>query len=323
MNILESFPKVRVLVVGDIMLDRYWWGDVNRISPEAPVPIVRMRGSSTAPGGAANVAANIAGLKATPILIGAVGGDREAGELKAAIEIMKIDSSHLITLEHRPTIVKTRIIAHGQQVVRVDQEEFIDLTPGEEATVIFAIESCISNVDAIIVSDYGKGLLSEKTLRTLIEKGNEKSIPVLIDPKGKKYTKYAGATLLTPNRREAAEACSLNEDATDVVQKAGQLLINDMGARNALITQSELGMTFFSSECGPRHIPAAAQQTYDVTGAGDTVIATVGVAHAAGIPLFEASRLANLAAGEVVQEVGTTAITIERLHSVLNEQKSK
>ncbi len=323
MNILEAFPKVRVLIVGDVMLDRYWWGDVSRISPEAPVPIVRMRGSSTAPGGAANVAANVIGLNANPILIGIIGNDREAAELKDSIEEMEIDPNNLIALERRPTTVKTRIVAHGQQIVRVDREELLDLTADEETAVIKVIEECDLQVDAIIVSDYAKGLLTESILRVLIKIGNERSIPVLVDPKGKNYKKYAGATLLTPNRREAAEACSLNEDSEDDILEAGKSLIYETGAQSVLITQGELGMTFFSAGSVPRHIPATAQQTFDVTGAGDTVIATVGVAHGAGMSLFEASGIANTAAGEVVQQVGTTAITLEKLNAVLQVKESQ
>lgn len=318
MSILDRFADVNVLVAGDVMLDRYWWGDVSRISPEAPVPVVRLKGDSTAPGGAANVAANIAGLGSRAVLLGAVGSDAEADELGNALGSIGIDSTHLLKLRGRSTIVKTRIVAHSQQVVRIDREDILILTPEEEATIISAIEAAVPDVDIILISDYGKGFLSDKVLRHIIDSGSRHNKPVLVDPKGKQFGKYAGATLLTPNQREASEACSLHEELPDLVCVAGNLLLSEIGLENVLITQGERGMTLFQRTLDPVHIPAAALETYDVTGAGDTVIATICVAYGAGANMLEAARIANIAAGLVVQQIGTTAITREHLAEALN-----
>lgn len=313
MSIVDRFPGVNILVAGDVMLDRYWWGDVTRISPEAPVPVVKLKGDSTSPGGAANVAANVSGLGSRSVLFGAVGSDAEADELDCALKGVGIDPTHLERLPGRSTIVKTRIVAHSQQVVRIDREEILTMTPEEEARIIAAIEAAIPDIDIILISDYGKGFLTDAVLRILIDSGNTHNKPVLVDPKGKKFRKYAGATLLTPNQREAAESCALHDDMPNLVNIAGNLLISEIGLENVLITQGERGMTLFRPDRDPVHIPATAQETYDVTGAGDTVIATIGVAHGAGADMLEAARIANIAAGMVVQQVGTTAITREHL----------
>ena len=309
MNILEQISGTRVLVVGDIMLDRYWWGDVTRISPEAPVPVVRLRGSTVAPGGAANVAANVAGLGATPLLVGAVGEDAEANELRSSLDSIKVEHSSILPISARSTIVKTRIVAHGQHVVRVDREDAPVLDDSADPLVIAAIEKLVSDVKGIILSDYGKGFLSEAVIKYLIDHGIASGIPVYVDPKGKNYQKYRGATLITPNRHEAAEACRLADDTPDMVNIAGRMLLEDIGVQNALITEGEHGMTLFALGNAPLHIDAHAVETYDVTGAGDTVIATIGTAHAAGATLADAAELANRAAGIVVQQVGTTAIS--------------
>ncbi|HSI87855.1 MAG TPA: D-glycero-beta-D-manno-heptose-7-phosphate kinase [Pyrinomonadaceae bacterium] len=308
MNILEQISGTRVLVVGDIMLDRYWWGDVTRISPEAPVPVVRLRGSTVAPGGAANVAANVAGLGATPILVGAVGKDPEADELRESLGSIGVEHSAIVALADRSTIVKTRIVAHGQHVVRVDREDSPKFDAADDPHVIKALKAQLSSVQGIILSDYGKGFLSDAVINYLIGHGSSYGIPVFVDPKGKDYKKYRGATMITPNRREAAEACRLSEDLPDLVQIAGRMLLEDIGVGNALITEGEHGMTLFAPGQDPFHIDAHAVETYDVTGAGDTVIATIGTAHAAGATLADAAELANRAAGIVVQQVGTTAI---------------
>lgn len=314
---LKSFSKIKVLVAGDVMLDRYWWGDVNRISPEAPVPVVRLKGDSTAPGGAANVAANIVGLGATPVLIGAVGDDAEAAELRASLQANGIDPSNLFEVPGKTTIVKTRIIAHGQQVVRIDREQHFNLTDDQEGEVIRRIDGLLPEISAVLISDYGKGLLTERLISYLIAAARNTGYPVLVDPKGKNYRKYAGATLLTPNQREAAEACGLNEEMVEMIDAAGRMMLEEFGVENALITQGERGMTLFQKDEDPHHIPVAALETYDVTGAGDTVIATICVAHAAGAELLEAAKIANIAAGHVVGQVGTTAITLETLAEAL------
>lgn len=315
MDVLDSFANVKVLVVGDVMLDRYWWGSVKRISPEAPVPVVDLQRSTFAPGGAANVAANIAGLGATPYLIGCIGDDVDGGTLADLLAERSVSPEFLVRISGRPTSVKTRIIAHSQQVVRVDQETAGEFSAEDQSVVWENVSSALRDADAVIVSDYAKGLLSDELLTRLIGMTRSLGKPILVDPKGKSYARYAGANLLTPNRREAAEACNLSEEMPDMVNVAGKRLLDELDLDMVLITQSEEGMTLFQKLNEPVHLPAAAKEIYDVTGAGDTVIACLGVAFGAGFDFLRAATLANRAAGLVVQQVGTTAITRQMLES--------
>ncbi len=302
-----------ILVIGDIMLDRYWWGSVTRISPEAPVPVVRLDKTSVTLGGAANVAANIAGLGMTPEMIGVVGNDGESRELGGIMSAAGLSVSGLVSLSTRPTTVKTRVVAHGQQVTRVDQEVASPLTEQEESAVLDRILTFLPGTKAVVVSDYAKGLLTENILRQIIEKSGSAGIPVLVDPKGKRYSKYSGATILTPNKREAAEACSMDESEAGVVEHAGRVLLDELGLDALLITRGEEGMTLFESSNEPRHMPTRAREIYDVTGAGDTVIAAMAVGLAAGKSFADAAAVANAAAGLAVEQVGTTIVTKEML----------
>lgn len=317
MNIKEKFSKPRILVVGDVMLDRYWWGSVNRISPEAPVPVVRLDRTTMAPGGAANVAANIAGLGARSYLVGCVGRDNEAALLKQQLELLGVSTDHLTSLDHCSTSVKTRVIAHSQQVVRVDQEFEGGMDRGEELQISQSIAPLVESADIVLISDYAKGVLTEHVLATVFSAASKVGIPVLVDPKGKSYSRYLGASMLTPNRREAAEACNLEEDIPDLVNIAGNRLLNELQLDALLITQGEHGMTLFEKENGAFSFSANAREIYDVTGAGDTVLACLGVALASGFSRVDAARLANIAASLVVEQVGTTAITADRLEDGL------
>ena len=299
------------------MLDRYWWGDVNRISPEAPVPIIRLSRSSYALGGAANVAANVAGLGATPILIGCVGQDPDSEVVLRLLEEQAISVEHLIKVSDRPTTIKTRIIAHSQQVARVDHEMVGPLSAADETKLMSAIRQQVGDADAVVVSDYAKGVLSEAVVRQTIFVAGERGRPVIVDPKGKNYSKYRGATVLTPNRKEAAEACNIDEDANDVVYVSGKTLLRNLEVEAVLITQGEEGMNLFLNGDDPIPFVAEAHEVFDVTGAGDTVIATLAVSLGAGSDLPAATRLANTAAGFVVGHVGTTPIRISDLHESL------
>lgn len=317
MSILDNFANVKVLVVGDIMLDRYWWGNVKRISPEAPVPIVELQRSTFAPGGSANVAANIAGLGATAYLVGTVGTDRDSDTLTGLLEGANVSTDWLVPVGNRPTSVKTRVIAHSQQVVRVDQETTVAFSDEDHELLWEKISAALPEVDAIVVSDYAKGLLSVSLLWRLIDAARSHGKMVLVDPKGKNYSRYTGASLLTPNRREAADACNLDEDVPDFVNIAGSQLLNDLDLAMVLVTQGEDGMTLFEKEKEPVHLSTTAKEIYDVTGAGDTVIGSLSVAFGAGMGFLEAARIANFAAGLVVEQVGTTAITREMLEPVI------
>lgn len=318
----DNFSNAKVLVVGDVMLDRYWWGSVNRISPEAPVTVVSLEKTTMAVGGAANVAANIAGLGAKPYLIGTIGNDDDGALFPRILGHIGVDASHLVESDSKPTIVKTRIVAHNQHVVRVDKEVSRDVSTHEEETIKANFDKLISEIDVIVLSDYAKGLLTDNLISYFITSAQLQSKPVLVDPKGKNYKKYYGATLLTPNRREAADACGLEETMQDLVHIAGAKLIDELSIDSLLITQGENGMTLFQKDELPFHLNAQARHVFDVTGAGDTVVATLAVGLASGHSIRDAAQLANMAAGFVVEEVGTSIIQKETLEKGLHEANS-
>ena len=316
---LSKFANTRIIVVGDVMIDRYWWGSVDRISPEAPVPIVKLERETFKPGGAANVAVNAASLGASVNLIGVAGKDAEAELLANTLGGYGIEADSLLRLANRSTIVKTRVVAHGQQVVRLDNENVSEIDQAAREQLIQIFEGLISrqDVQVLIISDYGKGLLTESVVSDLIIQAKSQNIPVLADPKGKHFEKYSGASVLTPNRREAAEACKLEEVLPGLVEHAGRQLLRDLELENVLITEGENGMTLFPRKGESVHFEASAHEVFDVTGAGDTVIACLGVAIAAGLPIVEAASLANIAAGMSVQQIGTTAIPFNELEKQL------
>jgi len=317
MEITENFSKVKVLIVGDIMLDRYWWGSVSRISPEAPVPVVTLNKTSLLPGGAANVAANVAGLGAKPYLVGIIGEDAEARMFSEALREANISSSFLVPLKNRRTTVKTRIVAHNQHVVRIDQENTHALSKEEEQSVFKKIESLIDEVDIVIISDYAKGLISEELAKRLITKTVSQKKKILVDPKGKNYSKYKGATLITPNQKEAVQATNIDEYEEDSIEKSGNMLLDNLSVEALLITRGEKGMTLFQKNKEIANLKALARKVYDVTGAGDTVIASLAVMLASGADFLEAANIANISAGLVVEQIGTTAISVETLRKVL------
>ncbi len=321
-ELIERFSKVKVLIIGDVMLDRYWWGSVKRISPEAPVPIVKLEKTSTAAGGAANVAANVVGLGAKAILVGLIGNDEEALNLSNILKTSGISPEYLLTLDNRQTSVKTRIIAHSQQVVRVDDENNTPISPTESNSAFTHIEKMFENADIVIISDYAKGFLTENLLSRLITKCAAENKKILVDPKGKDYSKYKGATLLTPNQTEATEACGFEDSAENLVEKAGKTLLERISTDSILITLGEKGMALFQKDGEIYRFDALARKVYDVTGAGDTVIAALAVAIGAGQSFFEAARIANIAAGLVVEQIGTTAINIETLEDALTDKSS-
>lgn len=319
MQKLQDFSKTKVLVIGDIMLDRYWWGDVRRISPEAPVPVVELRNSTYSPGGAANVAVNIAGLGAQPLLFGVTGDDTEANQLKTAIESAGVTTSHIMSVVGRPTTVKTRLVAHSQHVARIDHETKNEIDAVCEESFLSELTNHIDDSDAIVLSDYAKGLLTDVLLAEILTRARATGKPVLVDPKGKNYTKYQGSTVITPNRAEAADACGLDSSLNNLVDVAGQQLLSDLDINAVLITQGEAGMTLFQRSQEPIHFQTAARKVYDVTGAGDTVIATLATALGGGADLETATRLANIAAGIVVEQVGTSSISLSDLKTAIDE----
>jgi D-beta-D-heptose 7-phosphate kinase/D-beta-D-heptose 1-phosphate adenosyltransferase len=281
------------------------------------VPVVRLRKKTYAPGGAANVAANIAGLGATPVLIGTIGNDEDANLLCNVMGESGVASDTLVRSDWFPTTVKTRVIAHSQQVVRIDQEaESNSHAPGDDQ-ILAAIRKEIDGVDIVLLSDYAKGLLTEGVISELIDSAKAKGKMTLVDPKGKEYGKYRGATLITPNQREAAEACSFEVNRPEKVDQAGEYLLAAHSFGAVLITRGEDGMSIYRQGTAPVHLKTTAKEVYDVTGAGDTVIATFAAALGAGADFESAARVANAAAGLVVEQVGTTPITLEKLRNAL------
>lgn len=313
----KSFQNAKILVIGDVMLDRYWWGNVTRISPEAPVPVVNHNRSTAVPGGAANVAVNIAKLGAQVKLVGVVGLDEEASQLRYALSDHGVSADELVAVEGRTTSVKTRIVAHGQQIARIDRETTEHLDEIVAENVLSKTIPLLDESEVILISDYAKGCLCPTVLSKIIETGTSLGKKIIVDPKGTDYQRYNGAFMITPNRREAAQASGLDESINSISSVAGARLLDILDIQNVLITESEDGMTLFSRDHSPVHFDAATHEVYDVTGAGDTVIATTAIGVAIGLPTAEAVRIANIAAGIAVGQIGTSAVSREQLQSLL------
>jgi D-beta-D-heptose 7-phosphate kinase/D-beta-D-heptose 1-phosphate adenosyltransferase len=312
-SILARFARQRILVVGDVMLDEYIWGAVRRISPEAPVPIVELQKRSDVPGGAANAAANVLGLGGVVHLMGLVGGDEAGQRLRKTLAAQGIDLRGLLTAENRPTTTKTRIIAHNQHVVRVDHEYREPVPPVLEEQLLGLIDVLLPQVDACILSDYAKGLVSHTVARHVIQQATALGKPIVVDPKGSDYSRFHGATLVKPNQHEAGVFLRRQLDSPEDVSAAGRQLLAYLGSAAVLITHGAAGMTLFEEGNSPVHIPAQAREVYDVTGAGDTVAGTLAMALPAGASLEQAARLASQAAGIIVGRVGTTPVRLEDL----------
>jgi D-beta-D-heptose 7-phosphate kinase/D-beta-D-heptose 1-phosphate adenosyltransferase len=294
---------------------------VQRLSPEAPVPVVHKQRASVAPGGAANVAANVASLGGVPRLLGVVGADEAARELRAELERRGIGHAHVLADPSRPTTVKTRVVAHSQHVVRVDEEDRSPLSPALATRLMEALSTLLADARVLILSDYAKGLLGSDLLGRAIQAARARDCRVVVDPKGSDYARYRGASLICPNRMEALAAVGLDGDSPDAMTTAGARLLQAGIADAVLITLGEAGMLLFEPSRPPRTIPALARAVYDVTGAGDTVIATTALALAAGASLDAAVRLANFAAGLAVEQVGTTAVTTTQIRAALTSHR--
>ena len=300
---LPKFDRARVLVVGDVMLDRYWQGGTSRISPEAPVPVVKVSSTEDSPGGAGNVALNIAALGAAATLVGLVGEDDAGTELQARL----VAAGVLCDFEKvtgKPTITKLRVVSRHQQLIRLDFEERFDAQSA--AAVNRRAAALMDNTDIVIISDYAKGALAG--VSELIDMANKAGVPVLVDPKGADFSRYRGATLLTPNLSEFEHVVGECTSEEDLVEKGRQLL-KDLSLEALLVTRGEHGMSLVRAGEPELHIPARARDVFDVTGAGDTVISVLGAALAAGTTLPEAVALSNIAAGLAVTRVGTVAIS--------------
>jgi D-beta-D-heptose 7-phosphate kinase/D-beta-D-heptose 1-phosphate adenosyltransferase len=316
LEILDRIAELRLAVVGDAMVDRFLWGEVERISPEAPVPVVRLRRETVKLGGAANVAANIRALGAAVELLAAAGTGETSRTLATLLAEHGIDTGGLLRIEGRPTTLKTRIIAHHQQVVRADVEAD-DVLPEANRRELLARFRDRGPFDGIVVSDYGKGVLTDDVLRGLIDAAAADAVPLVVDPKTGDYSQYRGCTSLTPNQKEAAAATGVAIRSPESLQEAGRILLDRTDASCVVITRGENGMALFERGGDEHHLPTEAREVYDVTGAGDTVIAVYTAALAAGATFLEAANLANHAAGLSVRELGTVAVTAAQLREAV------
>jgi D-beta-D-heptose 7-phosphate kinase/D-beta-D-heptose 1-phosphate adenosyltransferase len=320
--VLNGLGSARVLVVGDLMLDRYLWGDVRRISPEAPVPVVSQTGQSERPGGAANVVANLIGLGAQVAVAGFTGSDANGRHLLELLRCLSANIEAVLCVAGRPTTTKTRIMSGHQQMVRLDCEDTTSFSAQDAAALLKGVcQQLSTRPGAVILSDYAKGVLSEPVCRAIVAEARELRVPVLVDPKGRDYTKYTHATVITPNKLELAAACDASPDHVEELLQAAEGLRQRLNLDFLVFTRGEEGVSVI--EAGRAfHIPAVAKRVFDVSGAGDTVIATVAAGLAAGLDHIEAVRLANVAAGVVVGKVGTVPIGRDELLEALSAERA-
>jgi D-glycero-beta-D-manno-heptose-7-phosphate kinase len=319
-TILNECKKKKILVIGDLILDRYIWGKVSRISPEAPVPVVEVSHENFLLGGAANVAHNIVSLGGHTTIVGIAGKDRGGDIIKKMMEEKGINCEGVFC-GSRATTVKTRVIAHNQQVVRFDREDKTRVDGKTLGGLLDYIGNAISGHDAVVISDYKKGVVSAELVREILKKARLKKLFVSVDPKVGHFHYYQHVSLITPNVNEASVASGIDIKDEQSLMEAGRLLLRKLSCNAVLITRGEQGMSLFRDDAVV-HIPTAAQNVYDVTGAGDTVIAAFTLAYAAGARMEEAAVIANHAAGIVVGEVGTAVVTPEQLRKSLSSNRT-
>ncbi len=312
-----DFSHATVLCIGDVMLDRFVYGQVERISPESPVPVLRMNRDFTVIGGAGNVARNISSLNANVIFIGVIGNDNAGSILKNHLDALPNTQSTLIVEPNRQTIQKTRFIAQGQQLLRLDEETPIPCALATEQKILELCERYIPKSQALVLSDYNKGIFSKDLCEQLIKLAHGR-LPIIVDPKGRNYQQYKGATVLTPNLKELVDVSGKALKTQAEIIEVTQALQKELKIESILITQGSQGMTLFEGEKEPKHIPTQAREVYDVSGAGDTVVATLATSLASGVRLGEACRLANAAAGIVVGKVGTATVSAAELEKAMD-----
>ncbi|PIV39271.1 MAG: D-glycero-beta-D-manno-heptose-7-phosphate kinase [Candidatus Omnitrophica bacterium CG02_land_8_20_14_3_00__42_8] len=312
-KIIPRFKDAKILVIGDLILDEFVWGDVSRISPEAPVPVVWVKSESFMSGGAANVANNITSLGARAYIAGVVGNDERGGILKEGLEEKGINIDGVIADDSRPTTLKTRVVAHHQQVVRIDREKVEGISAGILDKIIFYIKDIIDEMDAIVIEDYGKGVISARLLKKILTIAKKKKKIITVDPKEEHFSYYNGVTAITPNHHEAAQAVGMKIKDNESILKIGRVLLKKLKCEGVLVTLGENGMQLFQKSGAITHIPTVAQEVYDVSGAGDTVISVFTLALALGINMKDAAYISNIAAGIVVGKVGIAVITQEEL----------
>jgi D-beta-D-heptose 7-phosphate kinase/D-beta-D-heptose 1-phosphate adenosyltransferase len=312
-QLLQRMAGRRVLVLGDVMLDEFIWGRVARISPEAPVPVVEVTRESFHLGGAANVAAGVRALGGRAVLAGVVGADDAGRHVDVALAAAGIETALAVAGDGRPTTRKTRIIAQHQQVVRADRECDDDLDDATRQRLVDNVRRALPGCGALIVSDYQKGVVGPQVMKAVLALARRRRVPVLVDPKVRHFALYRRVALVTPNQLEAEQATGVRVRGDADLAAAGARILATLRCDAALITRGEHGMSLFEPGRRPAHVAAAAREVFDVTGAGDTVIATLGLAYAAGIGLRSAAVLANHAAGVVVGKLGTATATPEEV----------
>lgn len=312
--IMEAASQRKVAILGDVMLDEFVWGDVTRISPEAPVPVVDIRRESVHLGGAANVLANVVALGARACVVGVIGDDSAGDRLRASLR----DASpfqtedYLVVAKGRPSTTKTRIIAHNQLVVRADREQRSPVNGQVEQQILASLKKALQDADAFVVSDYDKGVVTPRILEEILKLAYQR-VPVLVDPKIRNFPHYRPATLITPNHHEALRMTNMEEDTDGGLHKSAQAIREKLGCDAVLITRGDRGIMLLQGDGEPVFVETFAREVFDVTGAGDTVIATLATSLAAGATMLEAASLANHAAGIVVGKVGTATASAKEL----------
>ncbi len=316
---VERFPQASVLVVGDLILDHYVWGRVTRISPEAPVPVVHVESEEFKLGGAANVFNNIHALGGQADICGVVGADESGRRLLKELGVRRKGRGGVIIDADRPTTRKSRVVAHHQQVVRFDVETRQEPKPSLQKRILRYVESRIKEISCLVVSDYAKGVVTPTLMAELTRLAAQRGIPIVVDPKVEHFSYYKGVTVVTPNHLEATQAAGTHGDDDRTIYEAGTMIRQRLGCQAVLVTRGEKGMSLFEGDGVQWHVPTKARQVFDVTGAGDTVVATLALALATGTTLRDAAYLANHAAGIVVGMVGTATISGKQLCDALTQ----
>lgn len=314
---IRRFPETKVLVIGDIIMDEYIWGDVSRISPEAPVPVVEVQQDTKMLGGAANVINNIASLGGRPILCGVIGDDPTGEEIVERVKGLDLVYDGIIVEFDRCTSIKTRVVAHNQQVVRFDRENRKEIRSESKDRLLAFVKESLDKLDAILVADYGKGVISAQLMKGLRDIVSGSEIILAVDPKTDNFEYYKGVDLITPNHHEAGAFCRIHIVDEETLIQTGRHMLSELNCRSVLITQGKDGMTLFENGGEICHIPTVSRKVYDVTGAGDTVISTFCLGLASGMDLKSAAIISNFAAGIVVGEVGTSTVKAEELEKAI------
>lgn len=319
-SLKKKFLGKRIAVIGDMMLDSYFWGAVSRISPEAPVPVIEVDEEFQRFGGAMNVAYNISTLGGIPMPIGVIGKDNEGETLKKLMKTSGINSKFIITDSKRPTTAKTRVIANTQHIVRIDKEKTFPISSKIEDQIISQLQKNISRLDAIILEDYNKGILTSSLIKRVIELAQKHKKIVTVDPKFSNFFAYQNVTVFKPNRKETEDALGMKIRSPYEVSQAGNILLEKLNAKYVLLTLGEEGIALFEKNKPERRMPTKARKVADVSGAGDTVISTLTIALTAGADIFDATYLANYAGGIVCQEAGIVPIEINKLFNAVAEE---